>query len=86
MLTIKGLVKMRKMLGIRGQDIADEMSTTKQTISNIELERAETTMSTRFYRLTVLKMVENIDKEIKDNLKYELENIIKYLESGKDEI
>ena len=80
MLTINELVRMRKLLGISGEVIADEMSTTKQTVSNIERKQAENTMSIRFYRLTVLQLIKEIDIEKKEELKYDLKNIIKYLE------
>ena len=85
MLTINELVRMRKLLGISGEVIADEMSTTKQTVSNIERKLAESnwrinTMSIRFYRLTVLQLIKEIDIEKKKELKYHLKNIIKYLE------
>ena len=86
MLKIEDLVKMRKMVGISQLDISDEMLTTKQTISNIELGKSENLMATRFYRITVLKMMRDLSKEKKEDLIADLKNIIEYLETGKDEI
>lgn len=86
MLNIKGLVRMRRLLGISGEVIAEEMCTTKQTVSNIELGKAENNMSVRFYRVTILKLVDQVNLEKREDLIDDLKAVIKYLETGKDEI
>jgi len=79
MILLDEVVRMRKLFGITGEDIADEMSTTKQTVSNIESGKSDNTMSIRFYRLTVLDFIKRIDPEKKQEVLYSLNMIIKHL-------
>lgn len=71
---------LRTMLGISGLTIADHMKTTKQTVSNIERESSKNTMSIKFYRMTVLKLV---NAATNGNIKSNLRNILDHLE-GED--
>lgn len=82
MLTIIELANMRKMLGISGEVIAEEMCTTRQTVSNIERGKAENKMSITFYRMTVIKLIKEIDQEKRESLKHDFENIIKCFEKA----
>jgi DNA-binding XRE family transcriptional regulator len=82
MTNINQLAMMRKLLGITQEDVANEMDTTKQTISNIESGKAENPMAFKFYRLTVPKLIAKIDKDTKENLVYDLEDIIRYLKES----
>lgn len=86
MLTIKGLATMRKLLNISVDDVAEEMNTNKETVNVIELDMEENQMVARFYRLTILKLVDDLDIEKREDLSYDLKAVIKYLETGKDEI
>ena len=61
MITIKELATVRELLNIKDEDIANEMSTTVQNVSIIEKEQISDTMTNRFYRLTILKLIKKVD-------------------------
>ncbi len=79
MLDINELILIRRMLGITGEDMAKEMDTTRQTVSNLELGKAQNKMTMKFYRMTMLEFVRKYESEKKEELKTNLTNIIKYL-------
>ena len=61
MITIKELATVRELLNINEEDIANEMSTTIKNVSLIEKEQISDTMTNRFYRLTILKLIKKVD-------------------------
>ena len=79
MLEINELILIRRMLGITGEDMAKEMDTTRQTVSNLELGKAQNKMTMKFYRMTILELVRKYESEKKEEIKINLINIIKYL-------
>ena len=61
MITIKELATVRELLNISEEEIANEMSTTLKNVQIIEKEQISDTMSNRFYRLTILKLIKKVD-------------------------
>ena len=80
MLEINELAMIRKMLGISGVVIAEKMGTTRQTVNNIELGKAQNKMAIKFYRMTMLEIIQKYEIEKKERFKTNLMNIIKYLD------
>ena len=61
MITIKELATVRELLNFSEEEIANEMSTTLKNVQIIEKEQISDTMSNRFYRLTILKLIKKVD-------------------------
>ena len=61
------LRQIRVLLGVSVKDIANEMKTTKQTISNIELEKSNNSMAIEFYTRVIHERIYKL--EIKDHEK-----------------
>ena len=61
MITIGELGMVRKIIGISEEKVSDEMNTSVKTIRAIENEQIPDPMTNRFYRLTILKLIKQID-------------------------
>lgn len=63
MLTGKQLKTIRQVAEFTGQEVADEMFMTKQTISSIETGKTTTPSSIRYYELSLSIMIDNLDDD-----------------------